>query len=115
MSNHRTMQEKLDDLYDKALRATNRAEEAEAEAARLRTELKTAYADGNSRVDELSKDNARQSMVSKALARKLAHATGTWGKAGNMDNSEGYWMAWAEHDADSEIKAAREAVAGEGK
>lgn len=55
---------------------------------------------------------ARLIMVSKALARKLAQATRTWGKAGNMDNSAGYWLAWAEHDADAEIKAARRAVEG---
>lgn len=62
-------------------------------------------------VARLNKDNARQLMVSKALARKLAQATRTWGKAGNMDNSAGYWMTWAEHDVNSEIEAARRAVA----
>lgn len=63
------------------------------------------------RAEKTEAENARQIMVSKALARKLAQATRTWGKAGNMDNSAGYWLAWAEHDADAEIKAARRAVA----
>lgn len=63
------------------------------------------------RAEKAEAENERQIMISKALARKLAQATRTWGKAGNMDNSAGYWMAWAEHDADAEIKAARRSVA----
>lgn len=39
MSNHRTMQERLDGLYDKALKATARAEKAEAENEALEEDM----------------------------------------------------------------------------
>lgn len=60
-------------------------------------------------IDELLRlreENERMQSMIAALARKVANLTRGWAKAGNVDNSAGYWVSWARHDA----KAARRAV-----
>ena len=67
-----TMRKRLMEQVDYTKTILSRVEQAEAEVARLLAELTTAYADGNNRVDELSKDNARLNKMVDWFAEQCA-------------------------------------------
>lgn len=72
-----------------ALRLMDALEQAEAESARLRAviaelreELRSVYADGNDRVDELSKENAKLRERLETALDKIAEIEDEWESEG---------------------------------